>query len=392
MVTRIVLSSHDSVGLGHVRRNLAIAHALTRSLPALTQQPVTGLLVTGQASATSFPAPDGWDWLVLPSVTVNENGYVPRRLSAGIDRLAAIRGGAVDAALRAFRPDLVIVDRHPFGVHRELATALRSLRARDDCRVVLGLRDVLDRPAAAEAEWRALGGAAAVRAHYDALWVYGDPSVHDLTVSGELPRGLRDLASFTGYLAHGRPVTAPPAVGQPFVLTTVGGGADGAGLARSAAHATPPAGHHHVIVTGPQMPGAKVAAIEDAAGSRTSVLRSVPDVLSLIRDASAVVSMGGYNSVAEIMSTSTPAMIVPRVRRRQEQAIRAAALARVHAVDTLLPDRATPEALSAFFAARAGTSVSRAAVDLDGLHAVGALAASLLSGARHAEREHAHAV
>ncbi|MDQ1623637.1 MAG: hypothetical protein QOH19_2055, partial [Actinomycetota bacterium] len=32
---RIVLYSHDSVGLGHVRRNLALAHALNNQLPGL---------------------------------------------------------------------------------------------------------------------------------------------------------------------------------------------------------------------------------------------------------------------------------------------------------------------------------------------------------------------
>ena len=58
---RVALYSHDSVGLGHTRRNLAIAQALADSLPALTGRTVSGLLITGERSAPSFRAPRGFD-------------------------------------------------------------------------------------------------------------------------------------------------------------------------------------------------------------------------------------------------------------------------------------------------------------------------------------------
>lgn len=191
MTIRIVLYSHDSVGLGHVRRNLALAHALSASLPDLLGEPVTGLIISGRASATSFPTPDGWDWMIVPSITVGSDGYIPARLDAEVGSVTAVRGGSVGAALAAFHPDLVIVDRHAFGVHRELAPALTWLRQhRPDCATVLGLRDLLDEPEATRAEWQRIG-AAAVRSHYDAVWVYGDPAVHDLTTTGEVPAGLR---------------------------------------------------------------------------------------------------------------------------------------------------------------------------------------------------------
>lgn len=270
MVIRIALSSHDSVGLGHVRRNLALAHALTRSLPELTGEEVTGVLITGQASATSFPAPPGWDWVVLPSVTVGEGGYRSRHLSAGIDRVTGMRAGAVAGVLRAFGPDLFVVDRHPFGVHGELLTALRELRAiRPSCVTVLGLRDVLDEPSVARAEFRALGGARAIREHFDAVWVYGDPAVHDPRESGETPPGLAPLIRHTGYLSHGRPSDSAPSVSAPFVLTTVGGGSDGVDIALAAAAASVPDGHAHLIVTGPQMAPSDRARVLGAAGPAT---------------------------------------------------------------------------------------------------------------------------
>ena len=383
MVIRIALYSHDSVGLGHVRRNLAIAHALTNALPALTGEEVSGLLVSGQPSATSFPTPPGWDWLVLPGITTGAGDYASRHLNLGIDTLTAIRGNIVRVALREFAPDLVIVDRHALGARRELEAALTELRAgRPDCVVVLGLREVLDHPTVALEEWRTLGGAATIRRLFDAVWVYGDPRIHDALRSGEIPRSIADLAVHTGYLANGRPVARTPRAVEPFILTTVGGGSDGFQLAEAAARASVPAGFGHTVVTGPQMPDDHRHRIRAVARPGTSIVRVVPDAFALLRRASAVVCMAGYNSISEVMSTSVPALVVPRVARRQEQQIRASALARHGLIDTVLPDAVTPGLLSTWFARNVGRATPRTGVDLDGLGALGALAATLLDAKR----------
>lgn len=386
MVIRIALYSHDSVGLGHVRRNLGIAHALTKALPELTGEEVTGMLISGQSAATGFTVPPGWDWLILPGITPGEDGYRSRHLNSSIARLTAMRGGSVHAAMAAFRPDLFIVDRHPFGVDRELEPTLAWLRGSSPgTRTVLGLRDLLDQPRTARAEWKAVGGASRVRAHYDAIWAYGDPGVHDITESGELPAGLRPLVRHTGYLAHGRPGRGHAVTEEPFVLTTVGGGSDGYEVAAAAARAELPAGLSHVVVAGPEMSDRHRRAIRANAGERTTIVRSVPDALALFRRAEAVVGMGGYNTVTELMSTTTPALVVPRENRRQEQRLRAQLLSARGAIETMRTADATTEALSAWFARSAGTSVDRQGIDLWGLDAVGRLAAELINDARATE-------
>ena len=394
MVTRIVLYSHDSIGLGHVRRNLAIAHALSLYLPSIIHEPVSGLLVTGQSAATSFPTPAGWDWLVLPGITTGVDGYRPRHLTLGIDTMTSIRAGILRVALREFAPDLLIVDRHALGARRELESALVSLRAtRPECAIVLGLREVLDRPSVALAEWRAIGGATAIRRLFDALWVYGDPRVHNAFETGEIPSSLLNLAVHTGYLAIGRPIGHVTSDSEPFILTTVGGGSDGHRLASAAARAIAPPGYRHLVVTGPQMPDAHHAEIMSVAREGTSILRSVPDALALLRRAAAVVCMGGYNSISEAMTTAAPTLVVPREARRQEQSIRAAALARRGLVETVTADTATPAFLSAWFAANVGRVVPRSTVNLDGLETVAVLAAALLNSKQRvrepAEVQHA---
>lgn len=392
MTHRIVLYSHDSVGLGHVTRNVAIAHALSRVVPAATGEAVCGLVVTGQSAATDRPLPDGWDWVVLPGVTRTPEGYAPRHLRTKMQRLTSMRGALVDATLVRFEPDLLIVDRHVLGVERELEPALTRLRAAGHrCRVVLGLREVLDDPATTDREWAALGGAATVRRLVDDVWVYGDPDVHDPVSTGEVPPALASAVHHTGYLAHGRPRHASgEQPDSPYVMTVLGGGSDGVEVALAAAASTVPTGFQHLLVTGPQMSETHRELVRAAATERTIVRDRVDDAHGLVHDAAAVITMGGYNTVCEVMTTTTPALVVPRVRRRREQLIRAEALARRGHVEMLHPDRLTSELVSTWWARAVGSTVTRSGVALDGLTEVGRQAVRLLSG--HVVEEAAHAI
>ena len=436
MDTTIALYSHDSVGLGHSRRNRALAFALAAQLPALTGGSVGGLLIAGHPDAGRDPLPEGWDWLVLPGMTRTAGEYGPRRLGLDGPALRDLRSATIDAALAALEPDLFIADRHPFGIDGELRPVLSALRARGTA-TVLGLREVLDTPRVAAAEWEALGGAEHVASFLDAIWVYGDAHVYDPRLTGELPPALARRAVLTGYLSHGRPAgrgagrpdvlptgrREEPTAGcpadrptgrpvgrsaglgsarrssapeRPYMLTVLGGGSDGAALARLAVRSRPPRGHRHLLITGPQMPDDEIAELRAlaetanraatahraagaaAAEGTTTVLRSAPDVPELIAEAASVVCMGGYNTLAEVMATTTPALVVPRTRRRQEQPRRAQALAAVGAVETREPHSLTAEDLTAWWNRSATTRTDRSGLDLGGLDVVPRLAAQLL--------------
>lgn len=376
---RIVLYSHDSVGLGHVRRNLVLAHALNNQLPGLTGRPVTGILITGTALAPAFQAPEGWDWVLLPEVQKSPEGYRPRNLAVSMPELVSLRSRLLEAALAGVRPHLVIVDRHATGVHRELEPALRGLRTAGPIRVVLGLREILDSPKVAAAEWGRCGGPGLVKSLFDAIWIYGDPAVHDPVASGEIPFSLRTLIRYTGYLAAGRPsVSGTSCMPGPYCMTTVGGGSDGHALASVAVAAPVPAGLGHLVVAGPQMPAGQLEDLRRRARTGVKVVAAVEDVVFHLRHAAAVISMGGYNTVCEIMSTNVPALIVPRTQARAEQRIRAASLAGAGYLEQQELNAVTPEFLAGWLARRLGTTVDRRRAALDGLIRVPQLAAELL--------------
>lgn len=377
---RVVFYSHDSQGLGHTRRNLALAHAMAQHLPGLTGRPVTGLLLTGIDSATGYEKPENFDWVVLPGVSKGRGGYGPRNLAVDMNHLTTMRSGLIEAALLGFKPHLVIVDRHAWGVDTELKQPLERLRRElPEARIVLGMREVLDNPAATAREWEALGDLQDFRHIYDHIWVYGDRDVHDPLATGEIPAELADLVTHTGYLAAGRTLgERTSGMTNPFIVSMAGGGSDGTALLTAAAQARVPHGYRHLVITGPQMPEAEVNRIRKVAGPRTTVVASVPDALIEVVSADAVISMGGYNSTAEILTTNTPALIVPREKPRQEQLIRARGLQARGAVDLMRSDQVTPEELSAWMESVVGTVRLRHHLNLDGLRAVARLTAESL--------------
>lgn len=376
---RVVLYSHDSVGLGHTRRNLALAHALSHRLPALVGRPVTGLIL----SSLSVPAhhlPPGFDLVAVPSIGKSDGAYHPRHLGVGMGEVVRLRTEILRAAVLGFGPDLMIIDRHVHGLGGELASTLTALRARHPRpRVVLGLRDVLDEPSATAVEWERLD-LATVRQQVDAIWAYGDPRVHDLRSTGEVPAELAELVRFTGYLSAGREPPADSGHDRPYVLTMVGGGSDGLALCRAAARAGAPAGHRHVIVTGPQMSDADHAVVQAHAAPDVEVVRSVPDGAGSIRGASALVGMAGYNTLGEAMAYPVPILLVPREEPRREQLIRARALERARVVDLVRARHLDPPALARWLSVAVTRRVDRSAVALDGLDTVSGLAADLLPG------------
>lgn len=378
---RVALYGHDTYGLGHLRRNLALAAALSE----LDSEPDV-LLLCGAAEAGRFPRPPRVDVVTVPAVDKDRTGgYAPAHLSGGLDELLRLRSALLATALTSWSPDLLVVDKAPLGFGRELEESLVLLRRTGRTRMVLGLRDVLDEPAVARAEWRSSRSSEAVREFYDEVWVYGDPALGDLANDCAFPPGVRARTHHVGLLSHGRLGTGarPPGVGdRPYVLGLIGGGRDGGEVAEQFARAQMPAGHVGVLLGGPFLPPEELAALHARAAGRADllVLPFSDEAQRWVADAAAVVAMGGYNTVAEVLATDTPALLVPRVTPRAEQLVRAERLSRAGLVDMSRPEAAGHPVLTAWLArAVTGARTDRKVLDRDGLTTVAARAAALIA-------------
>jgi predicted glycosyltransferase len=194
----VLAYSHDGYGLGHLRRNLRILNGLRRQRPDLE-----AVLATGAKSAERLVAPFGMTCVALPSVVKVANGqYVVDDQAATLEEVMRKRSDVLADAVREFRPDLLLVDRYPRGMHDELAPALGVYAGEcPGAPAVLGLRDILDSPAAVRGEWQAQGHTQAIRETYQMVLCYGDPSVYDPIREYGLPGDVAERIRFTGYLA-----------------------------------------------------------------------------------------------------------------------------------------------------------------------------------------------
>jgi predicted glycosyltransferase len=379
---RVALYSHDTQGLGHIRRNLAIAGALVAARPSTEV-----LVVTGAPGAGALDIPPGTDCLSLPALGKQLDGsYRARSLPRPLHALIELRSRIIHAALTSFDPEVVVVDKVPWGICGELRASLNELRRAGRARFVLGLRDVLDSPDVARREWHEDRASEAVASYYDAVWVYGDPRVFDLMAECDLPASVARRSTYTGYLGHGRPaapagdVTPPEG---PFALCLVGGGQDGLELARAFVQADLPPGWTGLVVSGPYMSAEDRHLLARLASCRPTMVVAghLSGVEHVIRSARAVVSMAGYNSVCELLAAGHRPLLVPRCHPRAEQLVRAARLARRGVVDLLHPDELSPRQLAHWLASAPERSCP-GPVDLDGLSRLPGLLDHLLAAGR----------
>ncbi len=286
----------------------------------------------------------------------------------------------IQAALTAFAPDVFIVDKVPQGALDELLPTLRALKATGKTRCILGLRDVLDDPITTRNEWLKSNSDELIRAYYDAIWIYGDPTVYDAVTEYELAPDIAAKVHYTGYLNRMQTRTQPVVResetlsalqldGRRLVLCAVGGGQDGYPVAQAFVQATLPANTVGVLLTGPFMPAAQRAELQALAQQQPNLhlINFTADPAPLYQRADAIIAMGGYNTTCEILATQKQALLVPRVTPRLEQWIRAQRLHELGLLDIIHPDHLSPARITQWMHQRPRSSQVRCPIDLNGL-------------------------
>jgi predicted glycosyltransferase len=309
------------VGLGHLRRNLAIAAAVVEA-----DAGAAVLVATSADEVGEMALPRAVDVLKLPGLRKVANGrYASRRLGVEPRQVRALRGALLEAAVESFRPSVLVADKHPLGIGGELRGALRALHAAGG-RAALGLRDILDDSSRVCEEWARHDLPAVIAEHYDRVLVYGDPAVYDPVSEYRMPPEMRELIRFCGYVLQPGGMRRQPEArrSRPVVVATAGGGDDGFVMLRAFVDAAAGMPWQAVVVSGRQARSAQREALRAAAAAAGVAFRPfLPDLTEHLPEVDALVCMGGYNTLVEALAAGLPTVCVPRVVPRQEQLIRA---------------------------------------------------------------------
>ena len=360
---RIAVYTHDTFGLGHMRRCLNIIEELARSRPDAAVLLITGSPAVGKLGRL----PGNVDVVKLPTIApTGETVDKPSHLPLPTRDLIDLRRDLIGAVLERFAPDVFLVDNFALGARKELGPVLEKLAARST-RTILGLRDIVDAPDVIRARWPRDGVIDALEHLYDDILVFGEKEVFDPVTEYALPETIAAKLTFCGYTARS---SAPASdaelatlgLGDDFILVTVGGGGDGLPLIRSFL-----AGRDGMrdlpalVVAGPLAGAASKAEIEKLTDEATGVVLVdfLPDLPAYMKRAALVLCMGGYNTVCELMRNDCRALIIPRDWRfgqhaqgtsagvEMEQILRAEKLSAAGRAHMLSPADLGPERLAA---------------------------------------------
>jgi predicted glycosyltransferase len=324
VVARYLFYSHDGYGLGHVRRNTLITRAVLEIDPGAQVSLVTGLdvrprwaLPTGQVRVHRVPA----------LLKATDGSFRQERLSFG-DAVRE-RERVFEALVDEERPDVVVVDRHPYGTAGELRRGLDLARRRGSA-LVLALRDVLDEPSVVREEMRG-GGWADVEDVYDDVLVYGGRHF----VDHEAEYGLMLPPHYCGWVVQ---PPGPSRSGSNLFVVAAGGGGDGAAVfelgARLLNHRRDLVG---LFAPGPYADAEALRRLSELVSGGACVVNPWDACGRWFSRAGAILCAAGYNSTLEALAAGRRPILMPRRNPRREQPIRAEWLAGLGLADVVEP-------------------------------------------------------
>ena len=339
---RILMYSHATFGLGHLRRCRTIAHSLVENYRGLSV-----LIISGSTIAGAFDYRVRVDFVKIPSIIKLHNGeYTALDRHTDLQETLEMRQAIIRHTAESFQPDMFIVDKEPLGLRGELEETLSYLKTHGTT-LVLGLREVMDAPNLLIAEWAKRDVLRKIGVFYDSIWVYGPEDFYDPLAGFDVPQTIRSRMNYVGFLQRYLPQADVPMreVTGNYILATTGGGGDGADLIHNIFDAyrhDPTLTHRLLVVLGPFMPTRKRRKLlkKGSALPNVEIIEFDNRMENLIAGARAVVGMGGYNTFCEILSFDKPALIVPRITPREEQLIRAKRAAELGVIDMLRPEEA----------------------------------------------------
>lgn len=356
MQNRAMVYCQHLAGIGHLVRSSELARALCSDGREV-------MLVCGGLVPSNYPFPPSVRVEQLEAIQ-SDSEYTtlfPCNPSSSLYDVKHRRTAHLLTLFHSYQPDVLVTEMFPFGRKQFAFELLPLLEAASHAPsrplVVSSVRDILVRKKNPEIhESRVLE---LVNRFYDLVLVHSDESVQPLRATFGRAGAIVPPVIHTGYItaacvdhcaalnAHS-PDTEPFSLplDRPFVLISCGSGRLHAGqqLITAALEAAPilaqSIDHQLIVCAGPLVPEPIFHQYEQLAPNQPNVhlLHDIPSLRELLGEASLSVSLGGYNTVMELLSTGTQALVLAAEPNGDtEQKTRIEALAANGLMRELLP-------------------------------------------------------
>lgn len=335
------------LGIGHLIRSMEIVRGLLADFEIC--------FVNGGRVVEDFPIPTGVQVVNLPAIATDTEFQALRAIDPDRDLEVVfdLRTSILLELVDGFEPDVLVIELFPFGRRRfstELIPCIEAAKA-SGAKIVCSLRDiVVTKQDQARHEDKICH---LMNQYFDLLLIHGDPTFQPLELSFSRVKDLHCPVFYTGYVVQkSADIEAElPLVDsdRPLILTSVGGGRFGHELlfcVVEAAQYLEHLPHQMLVFTGPFCPPEVFAALEAKAAQCPNVTlqRYTPNLLTHMHQADLSISMAGYNTTMNVLTSGVRAMVLPFTGNDdQEQTLRAERLGELGIVRVIRPDDLQPK-------------------------------------------------
>lgn len=386
---KVLMYCQHVLGIGHLVRSAEIARALSHHADVT--------FVSGGAAVGGFPFPAGVELVQLPAIRTDEDFGALENCEAAhtLEELQDLRRQMLLRLFGRLCPDALVIELFPFGRKRfdfELIPLLDCARnRRPETLVACSLRDILvEKSDRAKHEARVCG---LVNAYFDLIMIHGDPRFIKLDETFHRAGDLQCEVRYTGFVQQLEPASTTEAGPLcPTIVASIGSGRYRQGqlllehVIRAAALLQDRIPHLFQIFAGPLIPeDADTRLRRLAHGAQNVEIETYsPHFLDHLKRAGLSISMGGYNTIMNLLATGVPSLVYPYTANDdQEQHIRAKRLESLGIVELLHPETLARDLLASEIVRMLVGRPARFTFDMDGA----ANTANILRSAVAARRE-----
>ncbi|NJL21370.1 MAG: glycosyl transferase [Leptolyngbyaceae cyanobacterium SM1_3_5] len=308
---RLMFYCQHILGIGHLVRSLEIVRGLLNDFEIY--------FINGGEVVEGFEVPPGVKIINVPAIKTDSE-FRELQIPIEFETVEQVLEYRRDLLLQIFdlvQPDVLMVELFPFG-RRRFSTELVPLMQRAksaNTKVVCSLRDIVvtkqDRVKHEEKICRLMNQ------YFDLLLIHGDREFMPLETSFSRISDLHCEVHYTGYVAQQEANQSPIFSSQPLILTSVGGGRFGHELLDCVAEASAlledQIPHQIRMFTGPFSPDEVYDRLQKIAQQRHNLVvdRFTPHLLQFMRQADLSISMAGYNTTMNVLTTGVRSMLLP---------------------------------------------------------------------------------
>ena len=331
---KIIHYCQHVLGMGHFFRSLEIAKALDKE----------EVLFVAGGERPDQPLPPNVEYRQLPGLCMNDDfgGLIPSEEDRELEEVKEERRATLFKIFEEEKPDVFLIELFPFGrkaFRFELLPVLDALKEGKfgDVKVVCSLRDILvERNDGGKHEARVIKY---LNKYFDLLLIHADPKIAALDETFQAFKQIEIPCEYTGFAAR-KPTEnmrdeiradLNVSTDEKLLIASAGGGKVGGPLMQAILESFIELNAEKcrlLMLSGPFLNDDKYAALSAIAKpyKNISIQRFASDFTDLLTAGDAMISMAGYNTCMDILTSCIPSAVFP-FAQNHEQRMRAERLA-----------------------------------------------------------------